>query len=155
MPVYLLAFLIGVVAGLRSLTAPAVVSWGASLGWLHLENTPLAFLGYAATPYILTVLAIVELISDKLPKTPSRKAPPGFIARIVTGALSGAALGAADQALISGLLAGVFGAVAGTFGGYNFRTGLVKATGGKDLPIALLEDAIAIGGAFIIVSRFS
>ena len=155
MPVYLLAFLIGVIAGLRSLTAPAVVSWAAHSGWLHLENTPLAFLGFAATPYILSVLAIVELIADKLPKTPSRKAPPGFIARIVTGALSGAALGAADQALISGLLAGVFGAVAGTFGGYNFRTGLVRATGGKDLPIALLEDAIAIGGAFVIVSRFA
>jgi uncharacterized membrane protein len=155
MPVYLLAFLIGVIAGLRSLTAPAVVSWAAVIGWLHLENTPLAFLGYAATAYILSALAIGELIADKLPKTASRKAPPGFIARIVTGGLTGAALGAADQALLSGLLAGVFGAVAGTLGGYNFRTGLVKATGGKDFPIALLEDAIAIGGAFIVASRFS
>jgi uncharacterized membrane protein len=155
MPVYLLAFLIGVIAGLRSLTAPAVVSWAARVGWLHLENTPVAFMGAAATPYIFSLLAVVELISDKLPKTPSRKAPPGFIARIVTGGLSGAALGAADQAMISGIIAGVFGAVAGTFGGYNFRAGLVKATGGKDLPIALLEDAIAIGGGFLIVSRFS
>ena len=155
MPVYLLAFLIGVIAGLRSLTPVAVVSWAARMGWLHLENTPLAFLGFAATPYILSALAVAELINDKLPKTPSRKAPPGFIARVVTGGLSGAALGAADQAMISGIIAGVFGAVAGTFGGYNFRTGLVKATGGKDLPIALLEDAIAIGGAFLIVSRYS
>ena len=150
---YVLAFLIGVVAGLRSMMAPAVVSWAARLGWLHVQNTWLAFLGYAATPYILSVLAIGELIADKLPKTPSRKAPPGFVARIVTGGLSGAAIGATGGSWTIGLAAGAVGAVVGTFGGYEFRVRLVKATGGKDLPIALLEDVIAIGGAFLIVSR--
>jgi uncharacterized membrane protein len=149
---FVLAFLIGVVAGLRALTPLAAVSWAARLGWLHLENTWLAFLGYAATPYIFSVLALGELINDKLPKTPSRKAPPGFIARIVTGAMCGAALVAAAPPL---LVAGAIGAVAGTLGGYEFRARLVKAIGGKDLPIALLEDAIAIGGAFLIVSRFA
>src|SRR5580693_6502536 len=148
MSTYVLAFLIGVIAGLRAMTAPAVVSWAARLGWLHVENTWLAFLGYAATPYILSVLAIGELIADKLPKTPSRKAPPGFITRIVTGSLCGAAIGAASQGLIGGLVAGLIGAVAGTLGGYEFRSRLVRATGGKDLPIALLEDVIAVGSAF-------
>ena len=151
MSIYLFVFLIGVIAGLRSLTALAVVSWAARLGWLHVENSWLAFLGFAATPYIFSLLAIGELIADKLPNTPSRKAPPGFIARIVTGGLSGAALGASSGALI----AGVIGAIVGTLGGYQFRVRLVQATGGKDLPIALLEDAIAIGGAFLLVSRFS
>jgi len=159
MHAYLLAFLIGVIAGLRSLTAPAVVSWAARLGWLHVENTWLAFLGFAATPYIFSVLAIGELIADKLPNTPSRKAPPGFITRIVTGGLSGAALGASSGATSAswmiGLIAGAVGAIVGTLGGYEFRARLVKATGGKDLPIALLEDAIAIGGALLLVSRFS
>ena len=154
MSVYLLAFLIGVIAGLRAMTAPAVVSWAARLGWLHVENTWLAFLGFAATPYILSVLAIGELIADKLPKAPSRKAPPGFITRILTGALSGAAIGAGSSWTI-GLVAGAIGAIIGTLGGYELRVRLVKATGGKDLPIALLEDAIAIGGGFLIVSRFS
>src|SRR6476469_3326468 len=106
MPTYLPAFLIGVVAGLRCLTPPAVVSWAARLGWLHLENTPLAFLGFAATPYIISVLAIREVINDKMPKTPSRKAPGPFFGRIVTGALSGAAIGAAAGSLIGGVLAG-------------------------------------------------
>jgi len=152
MTAYLLAFLIGVVAGLRSMTPPAAVSWAARLGWLHLETTPLAFLGFAFTPYILSVLAIGELINDKLPKTPSRKTPVPFVARVVTGAFCGAALGAAGQALIGGLVAGALGAVAGTLGGYEFRARLVKATGGKDLPVALLEDVIAIGAAFWIVS---
>jgi uncharacterized membrane protein len=154
MSIYVLAFLVGVVAGLRSLTAPAAVSWAARLGWLHLENTGLAFLGYSATPYIFTVLALVELVADQLPKTPSRKAPPGFIARVVMGGLCGAALGATSDALVAGLVAGVLGGVAGMFGGYEFRVRLVRAIGGNDLPIALLEDAIAIGGAFFLVSRF-
>jgi uncharacterized membrane protein len=115
----------------------------------------LGFLGFAATPYILSVFAIGELIADKLPKTPSRKAPVGFIARIFSGALCGAALGAAGGALIGGLLTGVVGTVAGTLGGYEFRARLVRAIGGNDLPIALLEDVIAIGGAFLIVSHVS
>jgi len=155
MQIYVLAFLIGVVAGLRSLTPLAAVSWAARLGWLHVENTWLAFLGYAATPYIFTALAIGEIINDKLPKTPSRKAPVPFAARIVTGALSGAALGAASHAISGGLIAGIVGAVAGTLGGYEFRARLVRAIGGKDLPIALLEDAIAIGGAIWLVCTFS
>ena len=152
MSTFALAFAIGVVAGLRSLTPPAAVSWAARLGWLHLENTPLAFLGFAATPYILSLLAIGELINDKLPKTPSRKTPVPFAARIVVGAFCGAALGAPNQALIGGLLAGALGGVAGTLGGYEFRTRLAKAAGGKDFPIALLEDAVAICAAFWVVS---
>ena len=155
MPTYLLAFLLGVVAGLRSMIPPAAISWAARLGWLHLQNTPLAFLGFTAAPYILTVLAIGESITDKLPKTPSRKTIVPFAARIVTGALSGAALGAPAGALVGGLLAGALGGVAGTLGGYEFRRRLVKATGGKDLPIAILEDVIAICAAFVIVSRVS
>jgi uncharacterized membrane protein len=151
---YLLAFLIGVVAGLRAMTAPAVVSWAARLGRLHVADTGLAVLGFAVTPYILSALAIGELINDKLPKTPSRKAPVPFAARVVSGALCGAALGAARQALIGGLVAGALGAIAGTLAGYEFRARLVKATGGNDLPIALLEDAIAICGAVWIVSQF-
>src|SRR4051794_18697305 len=153
MPPYLLALLIGVVAGLRSMTPPAAVSWAARLGWLHLENTPLAFFGFAAMPYIVSLFAIAELITDKLPKTPSRKTLVPFTARVVTGAFSGAALAAPSGALAAGLLAGALGAVAGTLVGYEFRRTLVKATGGNDLPIALLEDAIAICTAFWIASR--
>lgn len=151
MSTYVLAFLIGVITGLRSLSAPAAVSWAARLGWLHLENTWLAFLGYAATPYVFSLLALGELVADQLPGTPSRKAPPGFIARILMGALCGGAVGASGGALEIGMALGVVGAVAGTLGGYEGRVKLARAIG-KDLPAALLEDAIAIGGAFCLVS---
>ena len=66
-----------------------------------------------------------------------------------------AALGASGGTWIAGLVAGVIGAIAGTLGGYEFRTRLVAAIGGRDLPIALLEDAIAIGGGILIVMSFS
>jgi uncharacterized membrane protein len=149
----LFALLIGVVAGSRTFTAPAAVSWAAHLGWLHLTDTPLGVLGASVTPYIFTLLAIGELILDKLPQTPSRKAPGAFIARIISGTFCGAALGAAGGAAVGGLIAGGGGAIIGTFGGYEFRSRLVKASGGRDLPIALLEDACAIVAAVWIVAR--
>ncbi|CAE6773125.1 hypothetical protein R69658_03719 [Paraburkholderia aspalathi] len=150
MPLYVVALLIGVVAGLRAMTAPAAISWAAHLGWLPLQDTPLAFLGFAATPYIFTVLAIVELITDQLPKTPSRTVPMQFGARIVLGGLSGAAIGAAHGGLVGGLIAGVAGAVIGTLGGARVRAALAR-TFGRDLPAALIEDAVAIVGAVVIV----
>jgi uncharacterized membrane protein len=151
--IYVLAFLIGLVAGLRVMTAPAAVSWGARLGWLNLQGTPLAFLGAAATPWIFSAAAIGELVNDKLPWTGSRKAPAPFIVRVVMGAACGAALDSSGHELAAGLVAGAAGAVAGTLGGFEFRARLVRAIGGRDLPIALLEDAIAVALAFWIVSR--
>jgi uncharacterized membrane protein len=144
MPIFINAFLIGTACGLRALIGVAIVSWAARLGILPLDRTWLAFLGYAFTPYILTLIAIAELINDKLPKTPSRLIPPQFITRIVTSALSGLAIGLSGNGMISGLLAGTIGAVAGTLGGAKARSLLAKAFR-RDLPAALLEDAVALG----------
>ncbi|PKA42092.1 DUF4126 domain-containing protein (plasmid) [Rhizobium sullae] len=145
-----LAFLIGIVAGLRAMTAPAAVAWGAALGWFDVSQTPLAFMGYRWTPWVLTLLAAVELITDQLPTTPSRKVPMQFGARIIMGALAGAMIGAPGGSLIAGLVAGIVGAVVGTLGGAAIRAKLAAAFG-KDLPAALIEDAVAIGGALLIV----
>jgi uncharacterized membrane protein len=97
------------------------------------------------------VLAIGELITDQLPKTPSRKVPMQFGGRIVSGALCGACIGAPHGALVAGLVAGVLGAVIGTLGGAAARGALARAFG-RDLPAALIEDVVAIGGAILIVS---
>jgi uncharacterized membrane protein len=147
------AFLIGITAGLRTLAPIAVVSWAAHLGWLPVQGTWLAFLGATVTPYLVSVLALGELVTDKLPMTPSRKVPVQFGARVFSGALCGAALGVASGAMLVGLLLGATGAVIGTLGGAAARARLAAAFG-KDLPAALLEDLVAVGGAILIVSRF-
>ncbi len=149
-----LALLAGIVAGLRTFTAPAAVSWAARLAPLNLGGSWLAFMGYAWTPWIFTALALVELVMDQLPSTPSRKVPMQFGARIVSGALCGATLGAPAGSWIAGLVAGVIGAVIGTYGGAEVRARMAKAFG-RDLPAALIEDAAAIvlGLIIVLVSR--
>jgi len=147
---FILAFLIGGVAGLRAMTAPAAVSWAAHLGWLPLQDTALAFLGYSWTPWIFTILALGEFVTDQLPSTPSRTVPVQFGTRIVSGALCGAAVGAASGSLVGGLVAGAVGAVAGTLGGAGARAKLAAAFG-SDRPVALIEDAVAIVAGWLIV----
>lgn len=151
MTLYLLALLIGVIAGLRAMTAPAAVAWAARLGWLPLAGFPLAWLGGVIPVLILTALAALELFADQHPKTPSRKVPHQFGARVLTGAFSGAALMMPSGHWVRGAALGAVGAVIGTLGGAEFR-GRLAANFGKDAPAAFIEDAIAVGGALLIVA---
>ena len=147
---YGLALLAGIVAGSRVFTALAAVSWAARLIPLNLDGSWLGFMGYAWTPWIFTALALVELVTDQLPSTPSRKVPMQFGARIVSGALCGATLGAAGGSWIVGLVAGVIGAVIGAYGGAEVRARMAKAFG-RDRPAALIEDAAAIVLGLVII----
>ena len=146
----LAAALIGVIAGLRAMTAPAAVSWAAALGWIDLSATPLAFLGYHWVPFVFIALAVIELITDQLPSTPSRKVPQQFGARILTGALSGAAIGMPYGYWLAGLVSGIIGAVIGTLGGAAVRAKLA-AHFGKDAPAAFIEDGVAVVAALIVI----
>ncbi len=150
----LFAFLIGLFAGLRSLTPPAAVAWAVHLGWLRVVR-PLSFIGSLPAVIILSLLAVGEVIFDKLPNTPSRTNPLGLIGRIVTGSVTGAyiSVGGGRSAVVGAGL-GMLGGIVGCFGGYHARTWLVKSLRQPDFNIALLEDLIAIGGSLFIVSRF-
>jgi uncharacterized membrane protein len=150
--VLLMALLIGIVAGLRSLTAPAVVAWAAAFDWIDLDHTWASWVDNNITVVVLTILAVGELVTDKLPKTPARTAPPSFAARILMGGFAGAVIGAAQHHTFVALGAGIIGAVLGTLGGFQARKRLVAARGGQDLPVALLEDAVAILGGFAILA---
>lgn len=141
--VLLLALLIGVVAGLRAFTAPAVLAWAAMLHWINLDNTWASWMGHWITVAILTVVAVAELVSDQMPSTPSRKSAPQFLIRLAAGAFAGAVLGTAWGYTWGSLGAGLIGAVLGTIGGYEARTRLVAANGGRDRPVALGEDVFA------------
>jgi uncharacterized membrane protein len=144
-------FLIGVVAGLRTMTAPAAIAWAGWLGWLELAGTWAAFLSSPWAVGILTALALGELVTDQLPSTPSRKVPVQLAGRVASGAFSGAALGAAIGNPMFGLVAGAVGAVAGTYGGAAARARMAAALG-RDRPAALIEDAVAIVAGLALAS---
>jgi uncharacterized membrane protein len=151
---FLLAFLLGCVDGLRSMTAPAIVCWAAHLGWLHFAGTKFAFIDHPSTLIVFTLLAVVELVLDKLPNTPPRTAPVGLVARIVMGGASGLALatGAGMSASLAGVIASV-GAVVGAFAGYHIRRAVVLKAHVPALVAAIAEDAIAIAGGLFTVSH--
>jgi uncharacterized membrane protein len=152
-PVVALAVGIGIVAGLRSMTAPAAVSWAAHLGWLDLRDSSLVFMGSTAAVVVFSLLAIVEYAGDLHPATPRRTSPGPLIWRIGMGGLSGACLcAAAGRSLALGAVLGGVGAVIGAFGGYEARTRLVAALGVKDSVVAISEDLVAIALAWLIVS---
>lgn len=153
---YIFAFALGIgfAAGLRSLTPPAVVAWAAHIGWLNLNNSPLAFMGSIITAVIFSILALFELFADLQPTTPKRTAPFPLVARILTGGLCGACLSAASsQPLIIGAILGGVGGVIGAFAGYEIRRRLVTVLNTKDIFVALLEDFVTIGLACFLVSR--
>jgi uncharacterized membrane protein len=153
--VYLLAFGIGLVTGLRSLTGPALVCLAAHLGWINLEGTRLVFMESSLATYGFSALALGELVADKLPFVPNRTSPGPLFGRIVLGALSGATLcAAAGQSLAAGAIVGGAGGVIGAFAGYQARARLVKTAHLPDWVIALSEDLVAVGGGLFLVSRF-
>jgi uncharacterized membrane protein len=151
--VLLLAAGIGFVAGLRSLTAPAAVSWAAHLGWLNLQGSPLAFMGSTAAVAIFSILALAELVADKLPTTPNRTTPGPLMARIIMGGLAGACISlSAGRLLVVGMVLGGMGGLIGAFAGYEARKRLVRGLKVKDAVIAVTEDLVAIVLAYLLVS---
>ena len=153
---YIFAFALGLglAAGLRAFTPPALVAWAARLGWLNLANSPLAFMGATITVVIFSILALFELFVDLRPQTPKRTGPFPLMARILTGGLCGASLCAAsNRSLIIGAILGVVGGIIGAFAGYEIRRRLVAELNIKDIFIALLEDLVTIGLACFFVSR--
>ena len=146
---YVLALLFGVIAGLRTFTAPAAVSWAVHLGIFDVSRSWLWFFGNGWVRWLLTLLALGELVIDQLPGTPSRRVPAQFTGRLVSAALSGAVVGATAGHTLGGAVAGGVGAVIGTLAGSRFRARLASSFH-SDHRAAFVEDAIAIGGAVLV-----
>jgi len=147
------AFLLGCICGLRSMTAPAVVAWGAHLGWLHLEGSLLAFFANKISLVLFSLFALGELIADKLPFIPPRTQAGPLGVRILFGAVCGAAIcisvGASPT---GGAVLGGLGGIAGASAGYHYRRRLTSMV--PDILLALIEDLVAVGGGFLLVSHF-
>jgi len=137
---------LGAMTGLRSMTPMAVVCFFAYRHHLWLVGTWGFWAMKPVTLIVFSVLAIGELIGDKLPMTPNRTAPFPLIARIVFGGLVGALAATGLQgSAIEGILLGAISALLGTFIGFHVRHALVKEQCFPAVGVALAEDIIAIG----------
>jgi uncharacterized membrane protein len=137
--------LLGLVTGMRTFTPMAVLCWFAYFGNLPVQGTWAAWTAKLVTAIVFTVLALAELVGDKLPKTPARTAPLPLIARLIFGGIIGAIAAAGlDGSGVEGVILGVVGVAVGAFGGFLIRREIVQKLRCKDWPVALLEDVSAI-----------
>ncbi len=146
------AFLLGVAGGARTMLPAAAVSRAVRAGSVSTKGTPLAFLEGRNLNRLLVGLALVEMVADKLPMTPSRKKTAAFAARVISGALAGAAVGAASRRAAFGTLLGMAGAIVGTEGGAAFRSWLASLFD-RDLPAAVIEDLVALALIGYVTSK--
>jgi uncharacterized membrane protein len=145
---------IGIIAGMRSMSAPAITSSYLSRN----ENLAGSRLGVLASPTasrVLKILAAGEMLTDKLPIVPARISAGPLIARIASGAISGAAVSAADKKQAeTGAVLGAVAAILGAYGFYHLRRKIGTDISVPDVVLGVVEDAIVIsGGAAILGGR--
>ncbi len=143
---------IGAVAGLRSMTAPALVSQAARTGSIDLTTGPVAFLGTQKAADIVTGIAVAELVADKLPSTPDRIEPFPLAARAISGAIVGAAVCSARRKDPGpGALVGALAAIGAAFLGFALRRTLTRDAKIPGFLVALAEDAAAVAIAVAVL----
>jgi uncharacterized membrane protein len=153
--IYIRALGMGAVAGLRSLTAPALFSYMATKrNDGALVETHLGGLASPKVAGTLCALAVGELIVDKLPQAPNRTIPASVFVRAVSGGVIGAAICSEErQPPLPGALLGATGAIAATYAAYYLRQTTDRKSGLPDPVVALVEDAIAIAGGLGVLRR--
>jgi uncharacterized membrane protein len=131
-----LAFLLGVVSGLRAFTAPAML-------WIVRHGGTWA--------YVLLAAAILEFFFDVHPKAPRRTRSMGLVTRLISGGFVGWWIAIAVGKPLIGLGLGVAGALAGAYAGLAARNRVGELIGNENA--GLLEDSVAVVAAFLIVDQ--
>lgn len=146
---------LGAVAGVRSMSAPALLSRAASRGDIGgIEGTPFAFLASPRAARILTVLAVGEALADKLPFSPDRISAPGLIGRMASGALVGGALfAAAERRAAIGAGLGLLAAAAASYPSYYLRVKTQEKLDAPNWAVGLVEDALAEGAGLLTLRK--
>jgi uncharacterized membrane protein len=142
--------LLGAATGMRTFTPMAVICWFAYAGYVPLDGTWAFWVAKLVTAVVFTVLALGELVGDKLPRTPDRTSMGPLLARILFGGLAGGIVAASlNGSEFEGVILGVGGALVGAFGGHLIRREIVLRSGSKDWPVAVAEDLITVGFAVL------
>jgi uncharacterized membrane protein len=141
--VYAGAAVIGAVAGLRSMTAPAAVSRWADPGAVGS--------GIVRTA---TAFAIAEAVADKLPFMPKRTDSPSLVWRAISGGVSGALLcSSKKRSPFFGAVLGGLAAVGATYAAYELRRRAVQSLHVPDAVVAVAEDALAATSGWFVMSK--
>lgn len=142
--------LLGAATGMRTFTPMAVICWFAYAGYVPVDGTWAWWVAKLATAVIFTVLALGELVGDKLPRTPDRTSMGPLLARVVFGGLVGSIMAVGlNGSEFEGAILGVGGVLVGAFGGYLVRREIVLRSGSKDWPVAVAEDLVTVGFAVL------
>ena len=142
----------GAVAGMRAMSAPALLSDELSkMPSNTLAASPLHFLQSDAVATGLKVLAATELLGDKVPQAPDRITPPSLLVRALSGAVVGATIFTANKDKITkGAIIGAAAAIAGAFGGFYLRKAIKNITHLPDSFSGTIEDAIMLSAGLAV-----
>jgi uncharacterized membrane protein len=144
-----LAISMGAVAGLRPMTALAVLTLSLRRGWIRPVNPYVKIVSAGASKRVIE-FAVSELVADKLPFTGSRLGTAQLAWRIASGAICGAVVhGTVRRPTAEGAILGGLGSLAGAVIGHHVRQRLNRDM--PDLVVALLEDTVALGAGAAIV----
>lgn len=150
---YLRIGLLGFVAGLRSMTPLALLSWTRRIG-VDTDSTVSHFIDAPSGRLITGLLAAGELVGDKLPITPSRISAGPLMGRIVVGGLAGATISQGSRVSpVVGAALGAAAASAGAVAGYYGRQSLTRIKWVPGFVWAGLEDSLALGLGFLATRR--
>jgi uncharacterized membrane protein len=137
---------LAVIAGLRSMSAPAFLARAVRRGDLRAPDMPA--LGSPKVSALLALLAVGEMIADKTPFIPARTSVPALLGRVLSGGLAGATLFASEgRDRNSGVILGALCAVIAAYAGENFRTVGSERLGLPNALLGTLEDkaVLALG----------
>jgi uncharacterized membrane protein len=153
--VYAEAAVMGAVAGIRSMSAPAIVGQLSDAGFIPEGNSPVGWLQHPNVGNAFKVLASGESLADKLPFLPARTGIGPLAARAITGSVGGAAIcGAAKRPWWIGALIGAAAAVAASFGATRLRKWISEQHNVPNTVVGLIEDAVVTGAGQLIVASF-
>lgn len=141
--------LIGLVAGQRAMAPLAILAGAARRGTLPADALAAKLLRSPHAAAGAVALAAGEMAGDKMPSAPDRIVAVGLLARSITGGFAGAVLAPAERRS-AGALLGAAAAVASSFVGFHARVAAMRRFG--QAPTGFVEDAIALGGASVIVN---
>jgi uncharacterized membrane protein/uncharacterized protein (UPF0548 family) len=135
---------LGVLAGMRSMSAPTLVSRRLSQAPGPRKDPLSVALSKPWVPKVLGALALGELVVDKLPKTPPRVKLFPLAGRVLTGVVAAASSVAGQKKGVVALAAVLGGAaaVASSWAFYSLRTVATRRWRIPNVAAAFAEDAL-------------